>query len=166
MKEIKLTKGRVALVDDEDFEKLNQYKWQAILSCSNWYAIRAFQSNGKQKRILMHREIMNALPGVIIDHKFSDGLDNRKENLRPCTPQQNGFNKKYPNKRNSKLGVRGVFWKSTTKKFQATIGFNRNTLILGYFTVLADADQAYRVAELKYFGEFAREETKRLYQTL
>ena len=164
MKEIKLTKGKVALVDDEDFERLSQYKWYAILSCSKWYAMRAFTVAGKQKRIFMHREIMNALPGVIIDHKFGDGLDNRKENLRPCTPQQNGCNTHRIGK--NKLGVRGVIWNSCVKKFQATIGFNNKTVYLGYFTVLADADQAYRVAEIKYFGEFAREETKRLYQAL
>ncbi len=163
MKTIKLTKNKVALVDDEDFERLNQYKWKAILSCSKWYAIRSFRVNGEQKTILMHREIMNAQAGVIIDHKFSDGLDNRKENLRPCTPQQNGFNKKHPSKRNSNTGIKGVSWNSVRRKFQATIGFNGAPVILGYFTVLADADQAYRVAEIKYFGEFAREETKKLY---
>mgnify|MGYP001602757070 FL=1 len=163
MKTIKLTKNKVALVDDEDFERLNQYKWKAILSCSKWYAIRSFRVNGEQKTILMHREIMNAQAGVIIDHKFGDGLDNRKENLRPCTPQQNGFNTKYPRKRISKSGIRGVIWNSTVKKFQAVIGFNNKTVHLGYFTVLGDADQAYRVAEIKYFGEFAREETKQLY---
>ena len=162
MKTIKLTKNKVALVDDEDFERLNQYKWKAILSCSKWYAIRSFRVNGEQKTITMHREIMNATKGVQVDHRNGDGLYNQKTNLRFCTHQQNQQNRKNPQK-NNKLGIKGVRWDRNAKKFQARITIKGKQLYLGLFTVLADADQAYRVAEIKYFGEFAREETKKLY---
>ena len=163
MKTIKLTKGKVALVDDEDYERLNQYKWHAAQDREIWYAKRkSAKISGKQKTITMHREIMNATKGVQVDHRNGDGLYNQKTNLRFCTHQQNQQNRKNPQK-NNKLGIKGVRWDRNAKKFQARITIKGKQLYLGLFTVLADADQAYRVAEIKYFGEFAREETKKLY---
>lgn len=163
MKEILLSQGKVSLVDDEDFTRLNDFKWFVIQYGRNWYAGRKTPNiNGKQKQIRMHREVINALPGVMVDHKDGNGLNNCKENLRFCNRQQNGFNIRHPRKDN-KLGVKGVSWHKRDKRFQAQIGINGKVLFLGYFTVLADADQAYRVAELKYFREFTRSETKKLY---
>ena len=104
----------------------------------------------------MHREIMNTPTHLQIDHINGNTLDNRKENLRICTNQQNGFNKKNPLK-NNKLGIKGVCWHKKIKKFMASIKINDKSIHLGYFNVLGDADSAYRIAELKYFGEFARQ---------
>ena len=164
MKEIKLTQGKVAIVDDEDFERLNQNKWCAHWDGYNWYAIRRRSCvEGKQIILFMHRVIMNTPPLVHTDHRDGEGLNNCKENLRICTHQENQHNRKLPHKTN-KLGVKGVIWDKKQKKFRTQIGFNGKTIHLGYFTVLADAVQDYRVAEIKYFGEFAREETKKLYQ--
>lgn len=164
MKEIQLTQGKVAIVDDEDFERLNQHKWCARFDGWNWYALRECSiGNSKAKTVLMHREIMNAPKGIQVDHCSGNGLDNRKKNLRLCTHQQNHFNKNHA-RRDNKLGIKGVCWNKEHKIFHAQISINKKVIHLGYFTVLADADQAYRVAELKYFGEFAREETKKLYQ--
>ena len=165
MKKILLTQGKTTLVDDEDYERLSKYKWcaQKNFRSNVWYAARQISTgNGKQKTITMHREIMNATKGRQIDHRNGNGLDNRKENLRFCTHQQNMFNRITPLK-NNKLSIKGVRWREDMKKFQAQIKFNRRVINLGFFTVLADADQAYRVAEIKYFREFAREETKKLY---
>lgn len=63
MKEIPLTKGKVALVDDEDFERLNQYKWHASWDGWRWYARRGFFVNCKIRKISMHREILNSPEG-------------------------------------------------------------------------------------------------------
>lgn len=88
MKEIKLNKGKVALVDDGDFEYLSQFKWYVV----NGYAVRNKPGGGNQVR--MHREIMNAPAGLCVDHKDMDKLNNQKGNLRLCTRAQNHMNRK------------------------------------------------------------------------
>ena len=98
---------------------------------------------------------MNTPKGSQIDHINGNGLDNRKENLRFTTNQQNGFNRKNPNK-NNKLGVKGVRCVKNRKKFKAQIRLNGKSIHLGCFNILGDADSVYRIAEEKYFGEFAR----------
>lgn len=163
MKEIKLTQGKCAIVDDEDYEILNAFRWYAWCYAGLWYAKRNFWVNGKCKTVYMHRKILNAQQGIEIDHRNGNGLDNRKENLRLCTHRQNMCNKKQPRKGN-KLGIKGVYWNKECKKFRAKIQSNGKTIHLGLFNVLDDADIAYRRAELKYFGEFTRESTRKLYQ--
>lgn len=155
MKEIKLTKGKVVLVDDEDFERLNQFKWFATFSDGKYYAGRQPPRNKtKRKAILMHREIMGTPKGLQVDHRNGDGLYNCKENLRNCTNQQNHQNLNYH--RDNILKIKGVSWDKKYKKFVARIKANGKPIILGYFNVLGDADSAYRIAEERYFGKFAR----------
>ncbi len=155
MKEIQLTQGKIAIVDDESYERLNQYKWYAWWSGWVWYAVRNIRINNKVEKIYMHREIMLAPKGIPVDHRNGNGLNNLKENLRLCNNQQNGFNRKNPYSTN-KLGIKGVCWDKLRNKFIAQIMFNGKHIHLGRFTVLGDADQSYRKAEEKYFGEFAR----------
>lgn len=162
MKEIPLTQGKVAIVDDEYYERLNQFKWYALKRPNTWYAVRNIYVENKRTAISMHREIMDASKGQEIDHKNGDGLYNLKVNLRFCTCQQNQFNQVFARSDN-KFGIKGVCYHDKAKKFQAAIRINGKRIHLGIFTVLTDAEQAYRVAEIKYFGEFAREETKKLY---
>lgn len=151
MKEIQLTQGKVAFVDDEDYERLNRFKWYAVRAKDRFYAERKSASI----QIRMHRTIMNAPKGIQVDHKDRNGLNNQKFNLRLATNQENCFNQIHPHK-NNKLGVKGVHWREDTKKFLAQIQFNKKRIYLGLFTMLEDADSAYRKAEKKYFGEFAR----------
>ncbi len=155
MKEIKLTQNKVAIVDDEDYERLNQFKWHSCLSRNTCYAGRGIKIDSKNNKIYMHREIMNPPNGTQIDHRNGNGLDNRKSNMRACTSQQNGFNTKRAQKNNS-LGIKGVSLVKKINKFEARIMFNSKIIRLGYFNVMGDADSAYRIAEEKYFGEFAR----------
>lgn len=157
MKEIKLTRGLVALVDDEVFEELNQFKWCAIKSPrGKFYAVRnAYLGGGRSKTILMHRVILNAPAGLQVDHIDGESLDNHRANLRLATDQQNKQNQERPH-RNNKLGVKGVCWCADRKKYQSSIRHNGKLIHLGRFESLADADKAYREAETKYFGEFAR----------
>ena len=155
MKTIQLTKGKVALVDDEDFERLNQYKWYANGKNPFCYAVRMIKNNGSRYMELMHREIMSAPKRLHIDHKSHDTLDNRKINLRLCTTRQNAQNRKIAKKGN-KTGIKGVTYNKQYNKFRAQIIFNGKFIHLGSFNVLGDADSAYRKAEEKYFGEFAR----------
>lgn len=152
MKEIKLTQNKVALIDDDDFEYINQFKWNAHRSEKYWYASRS-------RGVRMHRVIMKTCDGMDIDHKNGNGLDNRKENLRICTHQQNMQNQPLP-RINNKLGVKGVsLEKGRRKNFRATIFVKGKKVHLGYYNVLKDADEAYRIAEKKYFGDFSRNTT-------
>lgn len=134
MKEISLTRGQVTIVDDEDYEYLNQWKWTADfdLHTKSYYAIRKQRStklNQKQKFIRMHRLIMNAPKGKVVDHINHDTLDNRKENLRIVSIRQNMQNKKI--KGISKY--RGVHWDKKANKWRASISINNKTKELGRF---------------------------------
>lgn len=154
-KEIQLTQGKIAIVDDEDYENLNQYKWHANHRGRNWYAERSCSNgNGNKTTICMHRVIINAPKYMKVDHRNGDGLFNCKENLRICTHQENKFNQQA--QENNKLGIKGVCWRKDRKKFQAQIKINGKAIYLGLFSVLGDANSAYRKAEEKYFGDFAR----------
>ena len=157
MKQIELTQGKVALVDDEDYERLNNFKWYAHKKRNRYYALRGICINSKSDIIRMHREILNAIGKIQVDHINGNGLDNRKENLRLCTNQQNHCNQKNPQK-NNKLGIKGVHLDKKGKKFTAQIKIKGKVINLGFFNVLGDADSAYRIAENKYFGEFARKD--------
>ena len=92
MKEIVLTQGKVALVDDEDHEYLNQFKWCAANNGGTFYAIRKACYDGKWITERMHRVLFDIPPGKEIDHIDHNGLNNQRSNLRIVTRQQNKFN--------------------------------------------------------------------------
>lgn len=157
MKEIKLTQGEVALVDDEDYEYLNQFKWHLNRCNKNRiiYAVRKGKQINKIRRspICMHRIIMNTLKGMEVDHIDHNGLNNQKSNLRNCTHSQNGMNKL---KITSKTGYRGVYIDIKRKKpFCVCLRRNNKTIHLGSYTTLNEAALKYNEAAFKYFGEFA-----------
>ena len=94
MKNIKLTKGKFAKVDDEDYEYLNQWKWYASHCPSGniWYAQRSAYNNGKRKTIKMHRLIIDANKKNVVDHIDGNGLNNTKSNLHECSQRENVIN--------------------------------------------------------------------------
>lgn len=95
MKTIPLTRGLVALVDDEDYEALSQYKWRAMPTQSGLcYALRTARDGNRQRSVLMHCEIMKPQPGQEVDHLNHDGLDNQRGNLRNITHPQNMRNRR------------------------------------------------------------------------
>lgn len=157
MKFIGLTQNQKAIVDDEDFDRINEYKWYADSSTNTgkYYARRSTRLNNKRISFKMHRLILNAAKGEQVDHINGNTLDNRKENLRICNNQQNQFNQIH-HRKNNKLGIKGVYWDSAMRKFRADIRVNGKPIYLGCFNILGDADSAYRIAEDKYFGEFSR----------
>lgn len=153
MAEIKLTKGLYAIVDDEDFEMLNQYKWHSNVG----YAARTIKANPK-KTVLMHRFIINAPKGTCVDHINTNKLDNRKANLRLADKSKNSMNRVVSNY--STTGFKGVHfykaYKKYKKPYQAYITANKKRINLGYFETAVDAAKAYNEAALIYHGEFAR----------
>ena len=90
MREIKVSRGNIALVDDEDYDFLNQWKWSLLPNRNNNYAIRGEKKNGRHKTILMHREILRYHDTInIIDHIDRNGLNNQRSNLRIVTQLEN-----------------------------------------------------------------------------
>ena len=155
VKRIGLTRGKVALVDDRDFQRLSKHKWLAADNGSgNWYAKRVEGVvNGRKKWVYMHHAILG-LPGFIrIDHRNGDGLDNQRGNLRRATNQQNAFNMK--NQRHSSR-FKGVSWCGRSKRWRVSICCERNFVHLGYFKSAMAGAWLYDFAALILFGEYAR----------
>lgn len=153
MKTIPLTKGLFTIVDDEDFEILNQYKWYALNSSNKIYAARDIVVNRYKSTILLHRFLMNINDSKIhVDYKNGFSIDNTKQNLRLATNQQNMRNCKQ-NKGN-KTGFRGVIWIQEKKKFRAGITINRKSYHLGYFLTAEEASKVYEAKAKEVYGEF------------
>ena len=154
MKEIKLNKGKVSLVDDADYDYLNQFKWKANNFNGKFYAVRTFMiSKGNQSIVLMHRDIMKPNKGFVIDHVDGDTLNNLKDNLRICTHGENLRNQKI--NKNNKSGFKGVYFCKQRNKFRAEIKKDRQKYFLGLFIDPKDAASAYNKAAIKFHGEFA-----------
>jgi hypothetical protein len=154
-KEIQLTKGQVAIVDDNMYDYLNQWKWQASEQKNGkFYAQRKIKVNSLRKCIMMHRLIVNNTDIKLhTDHINGITLDNRKINLRICTNSQNQMNKKV--QINNKNGLKGVSFNKEKKKYEVSITIKGNKIFLGYYFNPIDAAKAYNEAAIKYFGEFA-----------
>lgn len=157
MKEIKLTKGKVALVDDDDFEHLSQFKWHTQ---QNGYACRVVKINGKRKGIVMHRVIMNTPDGMETDHIDHNKLNNQKSNLRVCDRLQNLRNRrKHRNSKHSKY--KGVFVIKHKKGYQyytAKLWFKGRQFAKNFpFTPEGElaAARQYNEFAKTYFGDYA-----------
>jgi len=154
MREIPLTQGKMALVDDRDFEWLSQWKWCACKGRTTYYAIRGWQQNGKMRIVQMHRAILNPHSGIEADHINGDGLDNRRTNLRTCTSSQNHANSR--KRANCSSLYKGVSWYKRKRKWYSCISVKGRTRALGYFDDEQEAARVYNHAAISVFGEFAR----------
>jgi len=159
MKEIPLTQGQVALVDDEDFERVNKYKWFASWDTGRrTYTARRTKwvrerENGKRGHISLHRFVMDVPKGKDIDHRDFNPLNNQKSNLRICTRAQNCMNKLKWKGCSSRF--KGVSWSKEVLKWRAGINKDGKQHYLGYFNSEEEAALAYNTAALEMFGEFS-----------
>ncbi len=156
MKEIKLTKGYVAVVDDEDYERLMDYKWHVCFQPPHDtpYARRGEGKNPNKTTISMHHHIMGIPFFVTMDHQDRNGLNNQKVNLRVCTASQNQMNAKL--RKDSSSGYKGVTWKKEHKKWAAQIQVNKKRKHLGYFLTKEEAARRYNQAATALYEEYAR----------
>ena len=150
MKEIQLTQGKVALVDDEEFEKLNQFKWCAKKDGNTFYAIRGIRIGSKTQTIQMHNFIMN---GKGVDHIDHNGLNNQKSNLRFCTQSENMMNRSKGG--NCTSIYKGVSFHKRDKIWRAKIHINGKDIHLGNFISEIEAAKAYNNKAIELFCEFA-----------
>jgi len=153
MKKIKLTQGKVTIVDDEDYEWLSQWEWYYAKNNPKdryGYARRNSKYNGgKRKTILMHREVLKAEKEEICDHINHNGLDNRKSNLRIVTSRQNAANRRKRIDSSSKY--RGVVWYKRDKKWRVAVGCKH----IGYFQDIKEAALAYNKKAREVYGDYA-----------
>jgi hypothetical protein len=145
MKEIQLTQGKVAIVDDDDFEWLARQKWH--------YA-HGYAANSKFE--YMHRIILPCPGDMQVDHKNHDGLDNRRCNIRICTASQNIANNRKPTHGITSI-YKGVHFEKFTKKWRAQIMHSGKSISLGRFETQDDAHNAYIRASREIYKDFSLE---------
>lgn len=152
MKEIELKQTRsniklTALVDDDDYEELNKYKWHV-----NYKGYAKKGRRGESPASTMHAMIVSVPIGMECDHINGDRRDNRRANLRVCTSNENMMNKKVY--KNNKTGYKGVNFQGG--KFHASICLLGNKIHLGCFKTVEDAAKKYDEKAKELFGVFAR----------
>lgn len=147
-KEIQLTRGKVALVDDEDFEELNKYKWYVS---TKGYAVRNSREGNKRIIVYMHIVVFGDFGA---DHKDRNKLNNQKDNLRPATRSQNMSNRIFMN---NATGYRGVYNRDNGQPrcFYAMCRKDKKAHFSKYFHTAPEAAAAYNELSLKLHGEFA-----------
>lgn len=157
-REIPLSQGQVALVDAADYDWLMQWRWwarwkkQTKTFCA-YRSVHDFDTK-RSHTVLMHRLIMDAPVGILVDHIDGDTLNNRRQNLRLATNSQNMANRKTNS--NSIAGLKGVSFFGS--KWRAEIQCNNKRYPLGSFSTPEEAHAAYIEAAKRLFGEFARSE--------
>lgn len=151
MKEIPLTHGAVALVDDADYELLSQWRWHVS---TNGYARAMIKDAGAFRGVYMHRLIMGMAKEDKrqIDHVDRQKTNNQRSNLRICTHRQNHYN--IGVRRDNAVGLKGVSWSASNRKWVSSIKVDGEQKWLGSFETPEQAHAAYRSAAVEYHGEF------------
>jgi hypothetical protein len=154
MKAIPLTRGFAAVVDDEDYDRLCKQKWCALVSRDGRamaYRVQWMKGEKRYRSVYMHREITSAQKGQYVDHINFDTLDNRRSNLRPCSPLESVRHQRGRRKRRFEHKGITAF---RNGKYRARIQVNGKPIELGTFPNQKMAAEAYQKAAEKYFGEF------------
>ena len=153
---IPLSQGLYAIVDGKNYERLSMHKWHAAENGKTYYAGRYIRRKSKRTTISMHREILGLCfgDGKKTDHVNHCGLDNREQNIRVCTHQQNMCNRELQS--NNTSGYAGVYWYKQSKKWSAIIKNNGILNYLGLFNSKKEAIRTYEKKSVELKGEFKR----------
>jgi len=171
MKEIHLSAGKVSLIDDEDFEKVNQFKWSFFShKTTPGYAGRSIlvghrdlnkpkgdSKNQIFKNVSLHRFILNAPEGCHIDHINGDTLDNRRSNLRIVNKSQNAMNSKL--RKDNTSGHKGVNWNKIHRRWIARVKVGGKEIFSKSYKTFEEAVEGREKAVKKYHGEYMNEAT-------
>ncbi len=152
---IKLTRRKYAIVDVDDFERVNQYKWH----CTSFgYARRTASKRSEKGRkrvaIWMHNVVRPVPEGMTVDHINRSRLDNRTANLRGVTREQNTWNRKFV-KKGSKTRYTGIHWNKKVKKWNVRLRIEGRRKSFGYYADEVEAASAYDAVAKKYRREYA-----------
>lgn len=152
---MQLTQGFWAVLDAEDAYLVCGRDWHARKCSGPVYAVANGHpdENGKRGQIQMHRLIMGAPKGILVDHRDGNGLNNRRSNLRLATKAENARNK--PAHRNNRSGLKGVHWSQVNRRWIALITHDGQKHHLGTFGTKEEASAAYEAAAIRLHGEFA-----------
>jgi hypothetical protein len=148
MQEIPLTRGRVALVDDDDYEWLMGWKWQwqapnkgSVAGHTGYACHSQWMGGGKVGRFLIHRVIMQPPPGMEVDHiRPGDGLDNRRCNLRIVDHAANCRNRS--RQKNNTSGIVGVWYDTYMQKWDAKVSIEGKQKRIGRYATKEEAATA------------------------
>jgi hypothetical protein len=159
---IPVGRNQYAIVDDDDYEFLMQWEWHAELQRNaafvRYYVMRMEGPRGDSHRIYMHREILKAPKGILVDHGDGDGLNNRRSNIRLATKSNNQWNRG-PSRRNTS-GHKGITWDKSMQKWKAALMHTENgskrTINIGRYESKEEALRAYRNVAMRMRGEFFR----------
>lgn len=154
MKEITLSRGLVALVDDDDYDRVNSLSWCATSNSGPWvYAVHSHYEDGVRKTWYMHRFILNVTdPKILVDHTDHNGLNNTRSNIRIATPTQNGANTRKRTDITMSSRFKGVYrsrWRAMIRNPKS------GKHVIGHFDTELAAAAAYNAAAYRLFGGFA-----------
>lgn len=151
--QVKLTQGAVALIDADDWERLQGYTWFNWRRPNTNYVRTSIRNGDTQKTLLMHRLILDAPDNLEVDHVDGNGLNNRKSNIRLATRMQNCANITVSREGTSQF--KGVSWDTLSGKWKAQISANKKKKHIGLYADELHAARAYNRAAEQAFGEFA-----------
>lgn len=163
MPSIPLTQGRCALIDEVDFERVNQFKWSALHTRNTWYAVRSIHghppgrtASGRLKKtmVYMHREILGVAESMLVDHIDRNGLNNVRSNIRAAGYSDNNANHKL--RSDNRSGYTGVFWHGHVSAWWAYVNVKGTRHTAGYFATAMEAARARDALARVLHGEFAR----------
>lgn len=150
-----LSRGKTAIFDAADVDKVTGHLWQASKGKNTHYAAtRIRHPDGRVSTLFLHRAIMTPPEGFVVDHINGDGLDNRRSNLRVATVAQNNLNSRV--RRDSRSGLKGAHYDAKTGSHYARIKVDGRYIHLGTFATAEEAANAYAEASAKYHGPYGR----------